>query len=95
MSVSDPGLAHVCAELDSTASAIAQGTAPVPPVAEVRRAVVAAVHLYTAYAQSTGDHFPPVDEEISSTEAVLLATALLKARDLNPFDLALWFNRVS
>jgi hypothetical protein len=32
-------------------------------------------------------------DDVTPTEAVVLATAALKAHDLNPFDLALWFSR--
>jgi hypothetical protein len=34
-------------------------------------------------------------DDVTPTEAVVLATAALKAHDLNPFDLALWFSRSS
>jgi hypothetical protein len=32
-------------------------------------------------------------DDLTPTDAVVLATAALRAHDLNPFDLALWFSR--
>lgn len=62
-----------------------------PPA--VTRIVTAAVRLFGALAELTDEHAEPLDDRVSPTEAVVMATAMLRARDLNTFDLALWFNR--
>ncbi|PVZ05882.1 hypothetical protein [Actinomycetospora cinnamomea] len=56
-----------------------------------RRGVAVAGRLY-AVAAEEGAH-PPTGTDLTPTEAVVLATAALRAHDLNPFDLALWFSR--
>lgn len=58
----------------------------------LRQLVSAAARLYARHAESAGA-IDPLREDVSPTEAVELACGLLRARDLNPFDLALWFSR--
>jgi hypothetical protein len=56
----------------------------------------AAVKLYAASVEELEpgtDTSPIVDDTVSTTEAVVVASALLRAHHLNPFDLALWFSR--
>lgn len=57
----------------------------------VRRLVSATARVYASAAEET--EVRALDPEVSPTEAVVLAAALLRARDLNPFDLAVWFSR--
>ncbi|GAA4877863.1 hypothetical protein [Actinomycetospora straminea] len=58
-----------------------------------RRLFAVAGRLY-AVAAEEGAH-PPASTDLTPTESVVLATAALRAHDLNPFDLALWFSRSS
>lgn len=58
-----------------------------------RRLVAVAARLH-AVAAEEGAH-PLTGTDVTPTESVVLATAALKAHDLNPFDLALWFSRSS
>ena len=51
------------------------------------------VKLYAAATEATGRELPPVTQEATATEVVVLACALLRAQNLNPFDLAVWFSR--
>lgn len=60
---------------------------------QLRALLSATVQLYTAFCEHTGTDLDPLESEVPATDAVVLACALLKARDLNPFDLALWFSR--
>jgi hypothetical protein len=53
------------------------------------------VKLYAAATEATGRELPPVTQEATATEVVVLACALLRAQNLNPFDLAIWFSRGS
>ncbi|GLZ47008.1 hypothetical protein Acsp06_31930 [Actinomycetospora sp. NBRC 106375] len=58
-----------------------------------RRLVAVAARLYAVAAEE--DARPLEGTDLTPTESVVLATAALKAHDLNPFDLALWFSRSS
>ena len=56
-----------------------------------RRLVAVAARGWAVAAE--GDATAPDGTDVTPTEAVVLATTALKAHDLNPFDLALWFSR--
>jgi hypothetical protein len=74
----------------------AAGTPETPagvPASTLRAVLSSAIRLYAAVCERSGTDVPPIDTEVSTTDAVVLSCALLKARDLNPFDLALWFSR--
>lgn len=60
---------------------------------ETLRAIVSAAARVHALCSETGTAGDPLRPGVSPTEAVDLACGLLRARDLNPFDLALWFSR--
>lgn len=71
--------------------------AQVPPE-DVTRLVSGAVRLYAATieeAEPGADTAPVIDGTVSTTEAMVVACALLRAHHLNPFDLALWFQRTA
>jgi hypothetical protein len=53
------------------------------------------VKLYAAACEAAGREITPVTQEATPTEVVMLACALIRAQDLNPFDLALWFSRAT
>jgi hypothetical protein len=60
-------------------------------VTEVQEAVAAAVRLYVAKQQSSGEAFPPVaDGALTATEAAVIASALLRSAQVETFELALW-----
>jgi len=96
VSSSDPAtgtLAEAAAALERQVDDALAGTGePVADEESVRRVVTAAARLYAAYGQTAGP-VDPLRHDVSPTEAVELACGLLRARDLNPFDLALWFSR--
>lgn len=71
----------------------AGGTAAQLAPEDLRRLVTAAVQLYAAANEGGSEDTHPLEPGVATTDAVVLASALLKAEDLNPFDLALWFNR--
>ncbi len=66
----------------------------VPPE-DVTALLTEAVRLYAAVTEEIEREFPPIDASISTTEAMVVACALLRAHRLNPFDLALWFSRTA
>jgi len=56
------------------------------------------VKLYAARVEEMepgAEAIPVIDGTVSTTEAIVVAAALLRAHHLNPFDLALWFARTS
>jgi hypothetical protein len=63
------------------------------PEDALRGLVSTAVRLYANADEAASAAIAPLEPEVSTTDAVVMACALLKARDLNPFDLALWFSR--
>ncbi|HUA00824.1 MAG TPA: hypothetical protein VMB02_10880 [Candidatus Aquilonibacter sp.] len=71
--------------------------ASVPP-AGLTTLVSDAVKLYATAveeAETGSDPIPVIDGTVSTTEAMVVACALLRAHHLNPFDLALWFSRTA
>jgi hypothetical protein len=68
------------------------GNGEVSPDA-VRALVTAATRLYARECERIGEPLPPLAPEVSATEALTLACALLRSQDLTPFDMAVWFSR--
>src|ERR1022692_63958 len=62
------------------------------PREDVTNLVTEAVKLYAAYAEELEAEVPAIDSTVSTTEAMVVACALLRAQHMNPFDLALWFS---
>ncbi|WP_426959351.1 hypothetical protein [Muricoccus radiodurans] len=83
------------ARLDAVAAELrALAGADLPPEA-LRGAIGAATLLYAAAVRRMGHEIALADPEVSPTDAVVLCCALLRGQDLNPFDLSLWFGRVT
>ena len=59
----------------------------------VTNLLTGAIKLYVACADELEIDIPPIDATISTTEAMVVACALLRAQHMNPFDLAVWFQR--
>jgi hypothetical protein len=97
MSLSEPHSAGELAELaeqlaDAADQAHGEDVAALPEDA-LRRLVSTAAQLYATANAAAAEDIAPLEPGVSTTDAVVMACALLKARDLNPFDLALWFSR--
>ena len=61
---------------------------------ELREALTSAVRRYAARVESIGCVTPVVEKHsITATEAVLAICELMRAADLNPFDVAMWYRR--
>jgi len=60
---------------------------------DVRAIVSAATRLYANASTRAGCELPPLAADVSTTDAVTLACALIRSQDLTPFDMAMWFGR--
>lgn len=64
------------------------------PEETLRDVMTAAVKAYAAKVEKTEVEFSPIDARlVTATEGVTAACALIRAVDLNMFDVTLWFNR--
>ena len=62
--------------------------------AEDLKSIVSAVtRLYAAASARAGRELAPLTTDVSTTDALTLACALLRSQDLTPFDMAMWFSR--
>jgi hypothetical protein len=60
----------------------------------LHKTLAAAVKVYAAKAERRGGALAPfADGEVTATESVVAACALIRAADLNMFDVAMWFHR--
>ena len=60
----------------------------------LQRVLSAAVRLYTAKAEDRAQELPPFgDKPVNATEAVTAICAIMRAADLNFFDLQMWYRR--
>ena len=76
------------------AAALKRGEPDAVPDELLRRTLAAAVKVYAAKAERRGGALAPFPEgEVTATESVVAACALIRAADLNMFDVAMWFHR--
>jgi hypothetical protein len=61
---------------------------------ELQQAFTSAVKAYAARSDCAGGATPLIDRNaLTATEAVIAICELMRAADLNPFDVALWYRR--
>jgi hypothetical protein len=90
----NPQFAELASALhERVAAAIDAGQVARVPQHDVTALLTETVRLYAAVTEEIEREIPPIDASISTTEAMVVACALLRAHRLNPFDLALWFSR--
>jgi hypothetical protein len=95
MSRSDCGGEKAMAVAGSIDDLTADAHAGALPPAGLRAVMSAAIRLYAAAVEAAGVEIAPANPEISATDAMVLACALVRSQDFTPFDLALWFSRTS
>jgi hypothetical protein len=60
----------------------------------LQRVLSAAVRLYAAKTEDRGEELAPFgDRPVNATEAVTAICAIMRAADLNFFDLQMWYRR--
>jgi hypothetical protein len=75
-------------------TALARGEPDAIPDQELQKVLAAAVKCYAAKAERRGSGLEPFPEGvITATETVVAACAIIRAADLNIFDVAMWFHR--
>jgi hypothetical protein len=62
---------------------------------DLQAVFTASVKLYAAWAEATQVlPIPPlVNSEVSATDVVIVASEMIRAVDLSPFDLSMWYRR--
>jgi hypothetical protein len=86
----DPGAAF-CAAVES---ALKRGAPQAISDEALRRVLTAAVRVYAAKAEDVGREIAPfLANTVTATETVTAACAMIRAADLNLFDVAMWFRR--
>jgi hypothetical protein len=75
-------------------SALDRGEPDAIPDQELQKVLAAAVKCYAAKTERRGSGLEPFPEGlITATETVVAACAMIRAADLNIFDVAMWFHR--
>jgi len=88
---SDTSGAAFCASADE---ALRCGRPDAIPDEDLQRILSAAVRLYAAKSEDRGEELPPFgDRPVNATEAVTVICAMMRAADLNFFDLQMWYRR--
>jgi hypothetical protein len=92
---SDVPFAEAAATLAATAGTLLeQGRTGEADAKDIATVLGAVARLYSAKVERDGAVFPPVERDaLTATETVTLVSELLRAADLNVFDLAMWFRR--
>ncbi len=86
----DPGAAF-CKAVDN---ALNRGAPQAIGDETLRRVLTPAVQAYAAKAEDAGREIAPfLEGVVTATETVVAACAMIRAADLNLFDVAMWFRR--
>jgi hypothetical protein len=81
--------------VESADRALASGAAAQIPSGDLERVLTAAAKLYAAKAESVATAPPPpvAADKITPTEVVVVVSEMMRAVDLNLFDLSMWYRR--
>jgi len=84
--------AGFCTSVDD---ALKNGKPDAIPDESLQRVLSAAVRLYAAKSEDRSRELAPFgDQPVNATEAVTAICAIMRAADLNFFDLQMWYRRV-
>ncbi len=87
----EDGVAAFCARVDD---ALARGKPEAVADESLQRVLSAAVRLYAAKSEDRAQELAPFGERpVNATEAVTAICAIMRAADLNFFDLQMWYRR--
>ena len=75
-------------------AALERGDLAAIPDAALRRVLTAAVKAYAAKVEAAEAELAPFErDQVTATETAVAACAMIRAADLNLFDIAMWFGR--
>lgn len=60
------------------------------PVETIQRILTLGVKLYAAKVEQEETQYAPFDQQVSATEVMIAVTSMLKAADVELFELGLW-----
>ncbi|MGC1409750.1 MAG: hypothetical protein WA864_12485 [Acetobacteraceae bacterium] len=79
---------------DVVARALRRGDLEAVPDEALRRVFTAVVKAYAAKAEMAEGEFAPFEaDQVTATETAVAACAMIRAAELNLFDIAMWFGR--
>lgn len=79
---------------DVVATALRCGDLDAIPDEALRRVLTAAVKAYAAKAEMAEGELAPFEgDQVTATETAVAACAMIRAAELNLFDIAMWFGR--
>ena len=79
---------------DAVTAALQSGDLAAIPDDELRRVLTSAVKAYAAKAEAAEGELAPFQANaVTATETAVTACAMIRAADLNLFDIAMWFQR--
>jgi hypothetical protein len=79
---------------EQVAAALRRGEPEAIPDEALRQVLTAAVKAYAAKVEAGGGELAPFEPDaVTATETVVAACAMIRAADLNLFDIAMWFQR--
>jgi hypothetical protein len=83
--------APFCAQVED---ALTRGKPDAVSDTELQQVLSAAVRLYAAKSEDRAQELPPFgDKPVNATEAVTAICAIMRAAELNFFDLQMWYRR--
>jgi len=90
----DAGSESGAAFCASVEDALKNGRPDAVPDEALQRVLSAAVRLYAAKSEDRARELPPFgDKPVNATEAVTAICAIMRAADINFFDLQMWYRR--
>jgi hypothetical protein len=79
---------------DSVMAALRCGELEAIPDDALRRVLTAAVKAYAAKVEAADGELAPFEsDQVTATETAVTACAMIRAADLNLFDIAMWYGR--
>jgi hypothetical protein len=82
------------ADFLGAASRDGDGSANLLSDADIEAVMTAAIKVYTLRAEQSGKFPPPISSrDATATEVVTVVSEMLRAVDVNMFDLSMWYRR--
>lgn len=95
MSSSDEVGQSAAAAFDAAIKTLSEGATQEVSAETVQKLLTAGAKLYCRKLTEEDEYFPPFREQdvVTATEAVVAIAEMMRAADLNTFDLSMWMSR--